>query len=294
MISALLPSWRRSSRIVQRNLLVYKHGWMIIVSGFFEPLFYLLSIGLGLGAMVPDVGGVSYTAFVAPGLLAASCMNGAITDGFFNIFFKLRFQKTYDGILATPMRVPDVAFGEALWALMRGSIYAAAFLVVVLVMGEVRDQPILLSAWATLAFPAAVLVAASFSAMALCVTTFVRRTEQFDTVMGLVVMPMFLFSGTFFPVSRFPDSFEWVVQAVPLYHAVEMLRQLTTGAVEPSLAAHVAYLLLAGVAAFVVAMHGSSWPSSSSQVIPSSFRYMCNFSSRWEKLRAQAFGAGLV
>lgn len=254
MTSRFIPSWRRSGRMVQRNLLIYKHAWVVIFSGFFEPLFYLLSLGLGLGAMVPDIGDISYTAFVAPGLLAASCMNGAITDGFFNIFFKLHFQKTYDGILATPMRVPDVAFGEALWALTRGSLYAAAFLLAVLLVGELLGPPMLLSAWAVLAFPAAVLVAASFSAMALCVTSFVQRVEQFDIVMGLVVMPMFLFSGTFFPVSRFPDSLEWVVQAVPLYHAVEMLRQLTTGAIQPSLAFHITYLLLAGAGAFVVAM----------------------------------------
>jgi lipooligosaccharide transport system permease protein len=240
--------------MVQRNVLVYKHMWMVIVSGFFEPLFYLVSLGLGLGAMVPDIGGTSYGAFVAPGLLAASCLNAAISDGFFNIFFKLHFEKTYDGILATPMRVPDVAFGEALWALTRGSIYAATFLVVVLVMGELVGPRMLLSAWAVFAFPAAVLAAASFSAMALCMTSFVRRVEQFDTVMGLVVMPMFLFSGIFFPVSRFPGPLEWVVQAVPLYHAVEMLRQLTTGALHPSLAFHIAYLVLAGAAAFIVAM----------------------------------------
>ena len=116
--------------MVQRNLLVYKHTWMVIVSGFFEPLFYLLGIGIGLGSMVPPTNGVSYSAFVAPGLLASSCLNGAITDGFFNIFFKLHYQKTYDGILATPMRVPDVALGEMMWALGRGSLYAAAFLVV--------------------------------------------------------------------------------------------------------------------------------------------------------------------
>ena len=254
MTSRFVPSWRRSARMVQRNLLVYKHGWMIIFSGFFEPLFYLLSLGLGLGAMVPRIGGVSYAAFVAPGLLAVSCMNGAISDGFFNIFFKLHFQKTYDGILATPMRVSDVAFGEALWALSRGSIYAATFLLVVLLVGEILGPPMLLSAWAVLAFPAAVLAAASFSSMALCATSFVRRIEQFDIAMGLVVMPMFLFSGTFFPVSRLPDWIEWIVQVVPLYHAVEMLRQLTTGAVQPSLAYHIAYLVLAGAAAFVVAM----------------------------------------
>jgi lipooligosaccharide transport system permease protein len=254
MNARLLPSWRRSGRMIQRNLLVYKHGWMVIVSGFFEPLFYLLSLGLGVGAMVPRIGEVSYAAFVAPGLLAVSCMNGAITDGFFNIFFKLHFRKTYEGILATPMRVPDVAFGEALWAVMRGSIYAATFLLVVLLVGEIVGPPMLLSPWAVLAFPASVLAAASFSSMALCITSFVRRVEQFDIVMGLVVMPMFLFSGIFFPVSRLPGPLEWMVQVVPLYHAVEMLRQLTTGRVQPSVAYHVAYLVVAGAVAFVVAM----------------------------------------
>ena len=118
---------------------------------------------------------MSYRAFVAPGLLASSCLNGAITDGFFNIFFKLHFQKTYDGILATPMRVPDVAFGEMLWALGRGSLYAAAFLVVLLVLGEATDGPMLLSPWAALAWPAAVLAAASFSAMALLLSSVARR-----------------------------------------------------------------------------------------------------------------------
>src|SRR4029453_15772765 len=100
-----VPSWRRSSRMIQRNLLVYKHGWMIIVSGFFEPLFYLLSLGLGVGAMVPRIGEISYAAFVAPGLLAVSCMNGAITDGFFNIFFKLHFKKREERIAPTPSHV---------------------------------------------------------------------------------------------------------------------------------------------------------------------------------------------
>jgi lipooligosaccharide transport system permease protein len=253
MTSRYLPTVR-SRRMVQRNLLVYKHEWMTIFSGFFEPLFYLLGLGLGLGGMVARVEGVSYTAFVAPGLLASSCLNGAITDGFFNIFFKLRFQKTYDGILATPMRVPDVAFGETLWALTRGSIYAATFLVVVSVMGTMSGQPILLSPWAFLACPAAILVSASFSAMALCVTSFVTRVEQFDIVMGLIVMPMFLFSGIFFPVSQFPPAFGWAVQAVPLYHAVALLRQLTTGTIQPALIGHLAYLVVAGVAAFWLAM----------------------------------------
>ena len=119
--AVMLPSPRRAIRMVQRNLLVYKHSWMVIFSGFFEPLFYLLSIGIGIGSMVSEVNGISYTAFVAPGLLASSCMNGAVSDGLFNIFDKLRHRRTYDAVLATPMRVADVALGEMLWATMRGS-----------------------------------------------------------------------------------------------------------------------------------------------------------------------------
>ena len=253
-LSPSIPSLRRSIRMVQRNLLVYKHMWMVVFSGFFEPLFYLLGIGFGLGSMIGEVGGIPYSAFVAPGLLAASCMNGAISDGFFNIFFKLYYQKTYDGILATPMRVPDIAFGEMLWALTRGSIYAAAFLVVVLVMGQMIGPPMILSLWAILALPASILVSATFAAIALCITSFVRKIEDFDVVMGLLVMPMFLFSGTFFPTTQLPAFAQLVVQAVPLYHGVELLRQLTTGTVVPGIFIHVAYLILIGCVTFVIAM----------------------------------------
>jgi len=238
----------------QRNMLVYKHAWMVIVSGFFEPLFYLLSIGIGLGSMVPDVNGLSYTAFVAPGLLASNCMNGAVSDGLFNIWFKLHVQRTYDGILATPMRVADVVFGEMLWALTRGSLYSAAFLVLVFALGELHGPRILLSPTALLALPAAVLVAAAFSSMALCLCSFVRKRENFDMVMGLLVMPMFLFSGIFFPVTQMPAPLQAIFQVVPLYHAVALLRALTTGGVDVAIAWHIAYLLLAGTLAFLVAM----------------------------------------
>ena len=250
----VLPSPARSIRMVQRNLLVYKHGWMVILSGFFEPVLYLLSIGLGLGGFVTQVDGVSYTAFIAPGLLASSCMNGAVSDGFFNIFFKLHFQKTYDGILATPMRVADIAFGEMLWALTRGALYSVGFLAVMAGVGAWQGAPILLSWTALWALPAVVLIAASFSALALCVTSVVRRVEQFDIVMGLCVIPMFLFSGTFFPLSQAPAALRWLMQVVPLYHGVALLRALTTGRIGWVVGWHVAYLVVVGVGAFVVAM----------------------------------------
>ena len=255
MMTLAAPSPRRALRMVQRSLLVYRYTWIVIFTGFFEPLFYLFGIGLGLGAIVPPIDGISYSAYVAPGLLASSCLNGAITDGFFNVHWKLHHQRTYDGILATPMRVGDVALGEMLWALGRGSIYAAAFLCVLLILGEATGQPLLLSRWALLAWPAAVLAAASFSAMAICLTTIARKVQDFDMVMGLLVMPMFLFSGIFVPVTRLPPAAQWLMQATPLYHAVSLLRQLTTGNVSISIAVHVSYLIVGGLVAFAVAMH---------------------------------------
>lgn len=255
MMTLAAPSPRRALRMVQRSLLVYKYTWIVIFTGFFEPLFYLFGIGLGLGTIVPPIDGISYSAYVAPGLLASSCLNGAITDGFFNVHWKLHHQRTYDGILATPMRVGDVALGEMLWALGRGSIYAAAFLCVLMVLGEATAQPLLLSRWALLAWPGAVLAAASFSAMAICLTTIARKVQDFDIVMGLLVMPMFLFSGIFVPVTRLPEAAQWLMQATPLYHAVSLLRQLTTGNVSITIAAHVAYLIVGGLVAFGVAMH---------------------------------------
>jgi lipooligosaccharide transport system permease protein len=148
-----------------------------------------------------------------------------------------------------------VAFGEMLWAVGRGSGYAAAFLAVVLVLGETTGRPMLLSRWALLAWPAAVLAAASFSAMAICLTTFARKVQDFDVVMGLLVTPMFLFSGIFVPVSQFPEMVQWVLIATPLYHGVALLRQLTTGSISIAFAGHVAYLAIAGVAAFCLAMY---------------------------------------
>lgn len=250
----VLPSPRRAIRMVQRNLLVYKHSWMVIFSGFFEPVFYLLSMGVGIGGMVPDVNGISYTAFVAPGLLASSCMNGAISDGLFNIFDKLRYRRTYDAVLATPMRVADIALGEMLWATARGSLYSVGFLSVVLAFGELYGPRVLLSATAVFALPAAILLAGSLSAMALCATSFLRSHEDFDKVIGLVVMPMFLFSGTFFPLTQLPSWLQWVFQLVPLYHGVELLRALTTGALSPIIWWHVAFLIVSGTVALAVAM----------------------------------------
>jgi lipooligosaccharide transport system permease protein len=240
----------RAFLLVERNFVVYRRAWIIIASGFFEPVFYLLSIGVGLGALVGDITDdghtVAYTSFVAPGLLAASAMNGVMTDITSNIFWRLRYGKVYEAMLATPLGVADVALGEALVALMRGVVYAAGFLVVMLVLGLVHSW------WALLALPAATLIAFAFAALGLAATTFMRHSEDVRLVQ-LALLPLFLFSTTFYPLSEYSPELQVLVQITPLYQGIELLRALTTGTVEPGLLGHVAYVAGLGAISLFVA-----------------------------------------
>ena len=193
-----------------RNMTAFRRAWLLLLSGFVEPVFYLFSIGVGLGALVGDVttdGGstVPYAAFVAPALLAASAMNGAIADSTYNVFFKLKYQQLYDALLATPIGPRDIAVGEITWSLMRGGLYSAMFLVVALVAGLVQSW------WALLAVPAAVLIGLAFGAIGMFATTYMKSWQHFDYI-NLAIQPMFLFSATFFPLSTYPESLQWVVR----------------------------------------------------------------------------------
>jgi lipooligosaccharide transport system permease protein len=251
-VPALVGSFLRARRLVQRNMLVYRHSWMVIFSGFFEPVFYLLGIGYGLGTIVGDVTltdgrVVAYAAFVAPALLAQSTMNGAISETIFNVFFKLNFEKVYDAILVTPLGIGDIALGELMWAMIRGTIYAVAFVLVMAALG------LMISPWAILALPATLFCSVAFCAAGLATTTFLRTVQDFDLPFGLVIMPMFLFSGTFFPITIYPEWLQVAVQLTPLYHAIELLRGLTTGIVGLPILLHVLYLGVFGGVAMVIA-----------------------------------------
>jgi lipooligosaccharide transport system permease protein len=242
-LGGVVRSLLRSRRLVERNLLVYRHTWIVIVSGFFEPLFYLLGIGLGLGSIVPpiklaDGREITYAAFVAPALLAQSSMNGAIAETIFNVFFKLNFSHTYDAILATPLGIREIAIGELIWSLIRGTLYCIAFLGVMVAMGLV------LSPWAVLIIPTTVLLGAAFSAAGLAASSFLRTVQDFDLPFGLVVMPMFLFSGTFFPIEVYPMPIQWLMELTPLYHGVVLVRALSLGTIEPRLLLDLVYLVV--------------------------------------------------
>jgi lipooligosaccharide transport system permease protein len=184
---------RRSIRLIERNVYVYRHSWLMLLSGFFEPLFYLLGIGFGLGAIIGTIAGpagepISYQLFVAPALLAFASMNGAITESTFNFFFKLNYSKTFASILATPLSPGDIAVGELAWALIRGGLYAIGFLLVMVVLG------LAVSPWVILALPAALLIGFAFGAVGMAATSFMKTWQDFDLIQ-LVILPLFLFSG---------------------------------------------------------------------------------------------------
>ena len=230
--------------------MTYRRQWLLFVSGFFEPLFYLLSIGIGLNSLVGPLrlngGVVSYAQFVAPGMLATSAMNGAIIDMLYNTFWKLKISHTYDPVLATPLDVNDIALGEVLWSLTRGAIYSASFLVCMVALGDYR------SPWVVLSLPAAILTSFAFSCVGLAACTWLRSWQDFDTV-ALVQLPFFLFSGTFFPIAQYPGWLAAIVTWSPLYQAAALLRSCSFGQFSWASLWHVVYLLLMGLVGLVVA-----------------------------------------
>lgn len=232
----------RSVSVAERNVAaLHSAYWLVILSGLVEPVLYLLSIGVGVGALVGDIalpGGevVSYAAFVAPAMLAASAMNGALSETTFNFFGKLKYMKLYDGILATPVKPFEVALGELGWAMARGALYCLAFLVVMVAMGLAPVSA------AVLAFPATLLVGFAFGALGMALSTFMRGWEDFD-LMASAQFALFLFSGTFVPATSYPAALRWLVEVTPLYRSVDLVRAVTTGSFGGLQLLDVAYLL---------------------------------------------------
>jgi lipooligosaccharide transport system permease protein len=250
----LTPSLLAGSRapaMVERNLMVYRRSWLLLVSGVLEPLFYLLSLGVGVGRLVGDITGpdgrtLSYAAFVAPAMLASSVMNGAVIDTTFNVFFKLKYAKLYDAVLSTPVSPLDVTLGEIGWSLGRGILYSSAFLAFMLVAGLVSSW------WAVLVLPIAALAGFCFAAVGMACTTFMRSWQDFEWI-TLATMPMFLLSATFYPLTTYPPALQTIVRWTPLYQVVDLVRSATTGTMHASLIVNVIYLLATGAVGMAVA-----------------------------------------
>lgn len=243
LVPTSLRGARRPHRILERHWFVGRSGFIwILLGGFFEPFFYLISTQLGFGSLIDDieVGGqtVPYVEFVAPALLAASAMNGAMYETM-NVFFRINFDKTYAAMLSTPMTTGDVVIGDTLWATIRGGLYSFGFIGVMVALGMTSSW------WAVLLLPASLLVALAFGSVGMTIATYLRSVEDFEYV-PTIMLPLFLFSATFFPASTYGDL-DWVLLFSPLYHGVALLRGLNVG--DPSWAMLGHAVVLLGVAA---------------------------------------------
>ncbi len=233
----------RVRAMVQRNLFALRTStWMVVASGFFEPVLYLAAFGFGLGGMIGNVtdsqgNPVSYAAYIAPALLATSAMNGAIYDSTWNVFFKMHFAKLYQTALATSIGTLDVALGEITWALLRGAAYAGAFMGVMMPLGLIP------SSWGWLAIPGAVLIAFGFGSFGMGITSYMKSFQQMQWI-NMVMLPMFLFSGTFYPLSVYPQWLQHIIQALPLWQAIALERSLTLGTFGWEVLGHVAYFVV--------------------------------------------------
>jgi len=229
--------------VVGRGLLATRStNWIIVLTGVFEPVFYLLALGVGLGSYISgmtDAAGnpIPYAAYIAPALLATAAMNGAIYDSTWNVFFKMHFGKLYQGMLATSLGPLDVALGEISLALLRGAAYGTTFLLVMQALG------LNLSWTALLALPAVLLIAFGFASLGMGITSYMKTFQQMDWIQ-FVLLPMFLFSATFYPLTVYPEPIQWFIQALPLWHGVELLRGLTTGAITAAMLVHVLYFAI--------------------------------------------------
>ncbi len=232
----------RSRAIMERAYIAFKSStWMIVVSGFVEPVLFLLSFGYGLKDLVGDitVAGqpIGYVAFITPALLATSAMNGAIYDSTMNVYFKLKHDRIYHGMLATSLGPMDVALGEISWALLRGLSYAIGFMAIVTPLGLIPSM------WGILAIPAAVLIAFGFASFGMAVTSYMKSWQQLEIV-NVVLLPMFLFSGSFYPLSVFPEWLQTVIRLFPLAHAIDLVRGLTLGNISWALVGHAMYFVV--------------------------------------------------
>ena len=231
-------------RVTQRNLWVYRRTWRGSLFGsFLNPLLYLGALGVGLGSFIAAqdtsaLGGVTYIQFLGPGLLAAACMQTASFEATFPIMGKISWRRNYEAMLSAPLSVRDLVIGEMGWMAVRLTTMALSFMVVLVLFG-IPTSPL-----AVLGIPAAVLTGLAFFTAIMAFTATQKNDSGFAAMFRFVINPLFLFSGTFFPVDRLPDAIEFVAALTPLYHGVGLIRGLVLQTPEPATwPIHLAYLV---------------------------------------------------
>ena len=232
-------SWRYALAVWRRNATMYRRTWRWnILPNFFEPVLYLVSLGVGLGAYITTMGGTSYIQFLAPGLVCVAAMNGASFEVTYNIFVRMNIEKAYDAMLTTPIQPLDVVAGELLWAMTRSCIYGLCFALVVAAVGL---APLPMALWV---LPVVPLTGLLFSAIGLAFTLRIAQIEFYSFYFTLFLTPMFLFSSVFFPLEeRLSEPWLWVAECLPLLHPVRLARAAFQGAPSAALLWDVAYIL---------------------------------------------------
>lgn len=233
----------RSRAVLQRSWITFKSStYLVVLSGFVEPVLNLFVFGFGVGQFVgdvqlPDGTYVSYASFIVPGLLATAAMMGAIMDSTWNVFFKMHESRLYNAMLATSLGPMDVALGEISWALFRGALYSTTFMLVVTPFGLVHSW------WALACIPAGVVIGFGFAAIGMAITSYIKGFQQLGLI-NIVLMPITLFSGSFFPLSVMPDWLATIIHWSPLTQGIEMMRMFALGNVGWGLLTHLAYFSL--------------------------------------------------
>jgi len=209
----------------RRNATMYQRTWLFtLLPRFFAPVLYLLAIGLGVGAYVDQMGGMSYAQFLAPGLVCVAAMNGASFEVTYNVFVRLHFDRAYDAMLTTPVAPNDIVAGEILWAVTRSCVYGGSFLIVVTLFG-LAPLP-----WALGALVAIPLSGLLFAAIGIAFTMRVPTIDAYSFYFTLFLTPLFLFSDVFFPLrERLPGFWLWVAEVLPLLHPVRIARHAFRG-----------------------------------------------------------------
>jgi lipooligosaccharide transport system permease protein len=242
---------RRTFRVWQRNRKVFVKTFRInFLPPLLEPLLYLLSLGYGLGAFVSQIGGVPYPRFIAPALLAISIMNAGFFETTYASYVRMYFQKTFDAIIATPLSIEEVITGEILWGATRSLINAAIMLPVLVLFGVV-DLPISLSI-----LPFAFLAGFLFASIGMCFTALTPNIDTLNLPTFLFITPMFLFSGTFFPLTILPVPLQVFATAfLPLTHAVKISRMITLSQISPEILLSLAWIVVVAAVTFILAVN---------------------------------------
>jgi lipooligosaccharide transport system permease protein len=242
-----LPSLSAAMRVWQRDLRVFSKIWRgALLPLFFDPLFYLVALGFGLGTYLATINGVPYREFIAPGLCGSAVMWAASFEVAWNAYFKMEESRLYDSVLATPVEVEDLVLGEVLWAGTRAVIYGTTFLVVIMLFGLVQSW------WAIAMPPFLLLGGLCFATIGLAYTSLIPKMDYFTFYFTLFITPMFLFGGIFFPYDRLPDWAQVVAWFTPLYHLVAIARDLATSPDALTVTANAGWLAAVTLVAFAV------------------------------------------